>query len=541
LNKSILQIGRMKDIHCFNSANTTLFFKVKNILLFGLKGLGALLLFLPIFASAQGENGEMTVFRYENGVVSSEGRMVNGAPEGYWKTYYPSGQLKSEGNRVNHQLDSLWVFYAEDGLITSTIEYEGGKRQGITTTYQDGVVYSRALYENDIKQGFTTYYYPTGEKNREVPFVDGKEEGYGTEYARDGRIITLLTYRDGNLRFAEKVNRYDDQGRKRGPWIEYHSNGEKAMEGTYMAGEKHGIFKTYDRTGKLLTLVKYDNGEPVVDSEQATVLDLRNTYYPDGKVRSTGGYVDGKKEGTHRFYDEEGRIEGGAVYHMGEKVGEGIVDEQGNFQGAWKLYFDTGELKAEGEYEDNKRTGDWVFYYRNGTVEHRGKYFEGLPQGKWLWYFENGNLRRDEFYRRGKEDGSVVEYDVDGRVVAKGEFVSGYKEGEWYYHVGDHVEKGAYRDGERTGEWIHEYPDGQVSFRGEYVAGMPVGRHRWYHPNGQVMKEGNYSSGIRTGSWKKYDENGIRTLTVTYRNGREYKINGRKITLPSEQVMAEEM
>ena len=44
----------------------------------------------------------------------------------------------------------------------------------------------------------------------------------------------------------------------------------------------------------------------VVDSEQSIVLDLKNTYYQNGKVKSSGGYVDGQKEGTHRVYDEDG-------------------------------------------------------------------------------------------------------------------------------------------------------------------------------------------------------------------------------------------
>ncbi len=528
----------MGDIHGINKAITSFLFRIKKIYVLERKISILILAMMPIFVSAQPTEEIYEVYRYDNGKISSEGTMVDGMPEGYWKTYYPTGQLKSEGNRVNHLLDSVWIFYDESGLPTTAINYELGMRQGETITYREGVKYEVANFENDLKQGFTTLYYPTGEIHQEIPFIESQESGEGFEYGRDGRIITLLTYRDGYLRHAEKVNRYDNDGRRRGPWIEYHPNGVKAMEGTYMNGEKHGIFKTYDRKGNLLTLIKYKNGEPVVDSEQSVILDLRNTYYPDGTVKSTGGYVEGKKEGTHRFYDLDGSITGGAVYHLGEKTGEGIVDEKGNLQGDWKLYYDSGQLKAEGDYEDSKRTGDWTFYHKNGAVEHRGKYEEGLPQGKWLWYFDNGKLRRDEFYRRGREDGSVVEYDIEGEVISKGDFTAGYKEGEWFYHVGDHTEKGAYRDGERTGEWVYEYANGKVNFRGEFIAGLPVGRHQWFYPNGQIKKEGRYSSGIRVGTWKKYDEDGLQTLTVRYKSGLEYKINGRKVWLPEEEEAA---
>ena len=38
-------------------------------------------------------------YLYPNGQVSSEGVLVNGRPEGYWRTYYETGALRSEGNR----------------------------------------------------------------------------------------------------------------------------------------------------------------------------------------------------------------------------------------------------------------------------------------------------------------------------------------------------------------------------------------------------------------------------------------------------------
>jgi antitoxin component YwqK of YwqJK toxin-antitoxin module len=486
----------------------------------------------PVHLCAQ--DGEYTVYYYDNGNVSSEGYMVDGKPDGYWKTYYPNGQIKSEGNRENFQLDSTWIFYNEEGEKVSEITYNEGIKEGELRTYKNEVLYEIALFENDKRAGFSTLFYPTGEEWKRIPYVAGKESGEGFEYARDGRVITLLEYEDGYLKRAEKINRKDDRGKRRGPWIEFHPNGIIAMEGTYMNDLKNGIFKTYDKEGNLLSLEKYRNGELVVDTEEAVILDLRNTYYPDGTVKSSGGYVDGKKEGTHRFYDEEGNVINTIVYHRGERTAEGIVDTKGDFQGDWKLFYDTGELKAEGSYENSKRNGEWIFYHKNGEVEHRGKYVEGLPNGKWTWYFDNGKLRREEFYRRGKEDGASVEYDIEGNVITQGEYIAGYKEGEWFYHVGDHTEKGTYRDGERTGVWVHEYPDGELNYEGEYVAGLPVGKHRWYHPNGQIKKEGKYSSGVRVGTWKTYNQEGIQVLTVKYKNGMEWKINGKRVTQSSE-------
>jgi antitoxin component YwqK of YwqJK toxin-antitoxin module len=488
-----------------------------------------ILMVVATFDVAAQDEMEYVVYYYENGQVSSEGFMQNGRPNGYWKTYFPNGELQSEGNRVDFELDSTWVFYGDEGMKNSEIDYKNGVKEGVVKTYKNGVLQQVGQYCAGSKCGISTYYYPTGEVSKVVPYENGKEHGEGFEYDVDGRVITLLKYQEGFLRRADKINRLDDRGNKRGPWISYHPNGKVAEEGFYMNDKKNGIFKTFNKQGDLLTLEKYRDGELVVDSEESVILDLRNTYYPDGKVKSSGGYVEGKKEGTHRVYASTGEVISGELYSKGEKIGEGIVDQNGGFQGDWKLYYDSGELKAEGKYEDSERTGEWIFYHPNGTVEHKGKYVKGLPQGAWKWYYDNGKLRRDEFYRRGKEDGAVIEYDIEGNIVIEGNYVSGLREGDWFYHVGDHTERGKFVDGERQGEWIYEYPEGELNYRGSYTAGYAVGKHRWYYPDGTIKMEGKYSSGIRVGTWKKYDEQGLMILNIKYKGGREVKINGKKV------------
>ena len=66
------------------------------------------------------------VIRYLNiltELVSSEGLIKNGKPEGFWKSYYVTGIKKSEGKRTNFLLDSIWVFYDQAGDTTEKINY----------------------------------------------------------------------------------------------------------------------------------------------------------------------------------------------------------------------------------------------------------------------------------------------------------------------------------------------------------------------------------------------------------------------------------
>src|SRR5690554_68244 len=262
----------LNNIH--SAISFTFSFKKK----YNIIGCSKIILFLILVSNSVLAQTENKIYYYENGNVSSEGKLENGLPNGYWKTYYPNGQIKSEGNRENFELDSTWVFYNELGQKMSVINYRNGRRNGIVETYENGVLLEVSNYLEDEKVGETTIYYPTGEEKRKIPFEAGRENGRGYEFDLDGRIITILEYRDGNLRTVEKVNRRDNQGKKRGPWITFYPDGIVSMEGYYMNDLKNGIFKYYNRNGDLINLEKYRDGALVTDSEASVILDIRNTY-----------------------------------------------------------------------------------------------------------------------------------------------------------------------------------------------------------------------------------------------------------------------
>lgn len=514
-----------------NSINTliTTYFSLKKFSFY------YFIMLIGIFCTPQqhlfAQEGSHEVFYYENGNPSSEGLMVDGKPNGYWKTYYPDGTLKSEGKRTEFLLDSIWVFYNHQGKKSTSYTYSEGKKDGEAVFYDnEGNIKQTVIFDDGVQNGESLFFYVTGEVRKRVIFEDGKIEGTAFEFGKDGRIITLLNYENGFVTKMEEINRYDTEGRKRGKWIVYHNNGSIALEGYYTRGLKHGLFKSFDSKGNLLTLEEYDMGLLVEDSEQIKVLDIQNTYYPDGSIRSTGGYNEqGLKEGIHRIYGNTGEVVAGELFNNGVKVGDGIVDKKGFYQGMWKHFYPTGELKSEGAYVDSKRDGEWIFYYVSGKIEQKGKYVESLPHGQWTWYYENGDVLRREFYRRGYEDGESVEYAADGEVITEGEYSNGSKEGEWFYKLGDHTEKGSYLSGERHGLWKYLYFDGKLLFEGEYMGGVEVGKHKYYYPSGQLKKEGKYNSGLKVGTWKIYNPDGFIELTIRYKRGKEFKINGVKV------------
>ena len=495
---------------------------------------GMMVVVLVCMGAAQAQTDSLHRYYHPNGRVASEGMLVNGKPEGHWRTFYESGTLRSEGGRKDLLLDGVWKFYDEKGRLASTSTYMADRKNGPAVKYDTtGSVLVEETFVDDLREGTVRYYQANGNLHKEVPFVGGKEEGRGYEYGEDGRIVALLQYGAGLLRKREDINRIDEMGLRQGPWKEFHTNGKVKREGVYVDGQEQGIFKEYDAQGGLRDMVKYDNGVKDEQASKAQMLDIKRTYHANGKVASLGSYSKaGRKEGLFRFFDEKGDATSASIYAGDQLISEGAVNDVGAMEGEWTEYYATGEKRAAGTYRNGRRDGEWNFFHRNGTIEQKGKYQNGLPQGTWVWFHDNGSRHREELYRKGKEDGASVEYDTTGVVIVQGEYIDGLKDGKWFYKVGDHQEVGRYKDGLKDGEWVHTYENGKRHFVGSFVNGDANGKHKWWYPNGQLRLEGRYHLGAEQGDFTHYSEFGQPVTVVKYKDGVEVKIDGERIPAP---------
>ena len=479
---------------------------------------------------------QFTQYRYENGMLSSEGTLRDGKPDGYWKTYYPSGQMKTEGNRKNFQLDSTWNFYSEKGIIQKSISYRDDVRNGWERIFdQEGRCIEEYTYKNNIRSGAANWYYASGELKKTGVFENNKEEGKATEYYRDGRIITVMTYKNGFIYTEEKINRYDSQGKRTGVWRDLYEDGKMRQEGNWLAGMKNGVFKFFNKKGELEKLERYENDVLMVDDASTAILDIRKEYHPNGSLKEMGTYREGKKQGNFRVYDDGGNETGGLLYDNNVLVGEGMIDSLGRRIGEWKLFYPDGKVRAQGKYAYGLREGNWTYFFTNGKTEQSGVYKTDWPTGAWKWYYFNGQLHREEMYRNGKEDGTSIEYDTVGVVINEGEFSAGARNGKWKLTVNDHIEEGQYLDGERDGLWVWYYGEGNKMFEGEFQSGIPINRHKYWYVNGQVEMTGKYNGGEMDGRWDYYDTNGFPAMQLDYVEGKVVRINGQKIRLPETE------
>lgn len=489
---------------------------------------------LSIYLSGQDE-GEYTEFSYPDGTISSAGILRDGQPDGYWKTYFPSGQLKSEGNRENFKLDSTWVFYNEEGELIQKIDYKEGKRDGWQETYFASSLIERCQYVAGILNGICLNY-ENGYLESEIPYVDDKKEGKGYEFNTLGEIEALLFYKSDFLRRKETLNRRDDIGRRQGIWKSFYEDRQLQSEGTYVDDLKHGLFKTYDPKGELISMEKYVDGKLDEEASETSVVDIRNEYDTEGRITASGAYKEGEKHGVHRSYDTEGNIIASATYSYGVLVSEGIVGRSGKIEGPFQELYESGEVRVAGDYKDGMRSGEWIYYNEQGRVSQKGRYRKGKAHGDWVWYYGDGTVRRREVYRNGREDGQSEEYNRSGQLMSKGQFIDGLKEGQWYYHIGDHIIEGAYKAGEKDGQWMGTYENGKTQFKGKFANGYPKGKHRFYYANGALKQDGKYSSGRKKGDWRLWDEDGEVIMTTFFDSGVERRIEGVKVRPTYEEL-----
>lgn len=524
---------RKKDI----SSNALQLISILSILLFVSRSL---------LAQVDIEDGPVKIY-YPNGQVSSEGTIKDGKPDGFWKTYYVTGIIKSQGKRTNYLLDSTWNFYNLAGDVIEQINYQLGVRSGYSFKYiydnpnLPGVktLISKELYINDKKEGNSYYYYNTGELRESVYFSNGKRQGNAREYDKDSTVITVLQYNNNYLVSRERINRKDNFGRKQGTYKEFHEDGSLKKEKNFLDDELHGYFREFDKTGELLQAMRYERGAIIeeIDEEAREIIDFKRTYDEQGRIVFSGAYFEDVPRGIHRFFDTSGTVVNSFIYNeLGQRISEGIVNEQGRRVGKWIDYYVSGKVKAVGSYRNNRKNGNWVYYFENNIIEQKGSFINGRLNGEWIWYYPDGSIWRQESFFNGNEDGHSVEYDSDQNVLSEGVYVDGEKDGDWTYKVGDHQEEGAYIIGLREGKWIYYHGDGSMKFEGNYLQGNPDGKQMYYYPSGAIKEEQYFKKGIRQKIWRKYDEEGNILLAITYKDNQEFRINGIKINLPESEI-----
>ena len=324
----------------------------------------------------------------------------------------------------------------------------------------------------------------------------------------------------------EVVNRTDKFGLKQGSWKYFWPNGNLHIEAQYLNDKKHGFFKYYDENGEFLYVEKYENDQLVKDAKETKQMERRQTYHPNGQVAISATYYNGRPDGVRRDFDSTGKITNGYLYEDGWLRYEGITDLNGLRQGLWKEYYPTGELRSKGKYKNSKPIGEWNFYFTDKTIEITGSYnSKGQKIGEWFWFYSTGDTMTVANYEDGELEGRYIEYDEEGQPVTEGQYMAGYEEGMWKYRNGTAIESGRYEGGLREGIWKSWFESGKLASEIQYSDNVLDGKYVLYWENGNIRLTGKYENGLQEGVWQLYDEEGNLSITTLFREGKELKWN----------------
>jgi antitoxin component YwqK of YwqJK toxin-antitoxin module len=109
------------------------------------------------------------------------------------------------------------------------------------------------------------------------------------------------------------------------------------------------IEETYpDNTLKKVSYFQEEDGKGVKVEEKY--------FHPNGKLKMTGKFLNGKREGEWKAYFNNDQLQSLGTFVNGIQIG------------VTKVYFPNGKLRYEGQYDNNKESGHWKFYNEQGDL-----------------------------------------------------------------------------------------------------------------------------------------------------------------------------
>ncbi len=263
--------------------------------------------------------------------------------------------------------------------------------------------------------------------------------------------------------------------------------------------------------------------DPAVDSgPNSLVGEPIRQRYPDGKVQvlryvrqdEYGNYFN---DGPWKLFNRTGQIMAEGQFQNGDMHGTWSRWHPINSEGIFRtkpFASQQGPFLSIASFSRGKLDGVWTIYDRSRRKIFEMQYVDGLRHGTATWWSNTGYLAREMHFDQGLPDGLAVDYDNGQKPITQTNFIQGRRV---FSQIAYHEQK------QKKSEDF--YLDAKLALNGEdnwwdatpaeYArAGHPV-RHgpanSWYE-NGQPRLEGNFNEGTRHGPFTGWHANGQKQL-----------------------------
>ncbi len=251
----------------------------------------------------------------QDGNLDMHGYFKEGKQDSTWHYYFSNGQLSYEAHYNTDLRTGNWIYFYPNGALYRTGSYENDLRKGHWQTwYEDSTLLMSGTYELGKEEGEWFNYWENGRLKDKTTFENGLLDGEWKSFSPEGVLLISGTYKKGN-KVSEWLSYYNNgrlkekqhfkvftqknvaegiaimglketvsdlhgsfesysqvdyqikevgkyyHGLKHGTWINYYPGGVvPTIVAQYRYGKLHGVFKQYDRYGRLVYVINYNNG-----------------------------------------------------------------------------------------------------------------------------------------------------------------------------------------------------------------------------------------------------------------------------------------
>lgn len=213
-------------------------------------------------------------------------------------------------------------------------------------------------------------------------------------------LLAIMTFGQ-----VEEINQMDAEGKKHGIWEKkYPESDQVRYRGEFNHGIPTGTFFYYYENGAKSSEITH-NGEGISEAK---------FFHENGVIMGEGKYVNQKKHGEWRYYDNQailstiepnvnGKIDGTLqVFHLNGKLAAEINYVDGLKTGPFKEFAPNGTVIIQGTYVDNTFAGEYKQFYDDGTLYISGQYRAAVKDGLWKYFHTDGRLKVQQVYEKGK-------------------------------------------------------------------------------------------------------------------------------------------
>lgn len=367
----------------------------------------------------------------------------------------------------------------------------------------DKVAASPKLRVGTVKNGKWSMY-QNGKMFQTGSYTAGKKTGRWEVLSVNNNLVRVSNYIAGELDGEDLIN-FDkpeaiwksktnyQKGLKNGPYSARTTPEAKCItEGAYKADQKSGKWRECKMHDATKTEYLAFEGSYVEGMRSGPV----KYFYPDAKTESQGSILadtECTKKVEERFNEKFKDKEPGKDDRL-EKQRQLTACEK--LIGAWVFYNPDGSKRAEGGYDDGKKTGTWNEYYRTGAKLGVGKYEKGRRMD-WTFFDKGGSKILDADFAGNPLMPKTVQVYAHGRLVSGGGVAMGTVK---YTPDKDALE---IQEFSKKGEWIEYHSNGKISGKGTYSMNKRSGAWQLFDENGQLIAEGSYNMDKKHGDWRE--------------------------------------